>query len=190
MVGAVGVVGSTAFGLWLDRQGLSGATLLAVMVVCAAIVVVATVYAGKSDERQTAARKITWRELEERFQRLLMRNGQEGDPVHAFESEGHEPGNHWYIGGGKRATAAEAIDLCSIAGHKLKADGLATSARLQRIENDADRWLWYLVEIGETAAEERWTASSGGQPDRHIYHFRFLLQACVNGCRKLLVNEV
>jgi hypothetical protein len=190
VVGAVGAVASAALGIWLDRQRVPDTWLVAIVIGCAAIVLTAARYARSAASQTPSPSPLTWRELESRFQALLTRNLGEGDPTHAFESEGHEPGSHWYIGGGKRPTSDEAIDLCRIAGRKLQYEELATSPRLARVDNDADRWLWYLVEVGETTPEERWISSGGGCPDRHVYHFRFLLQACVNGCRKLLVHEV
>ena len=137
---------------------------------------------------------LSWVDIEARFNELLARELQNrNDRVHAFEGQGegaHSNGMRWYVGGGNRQITDAAIDLCVLAGLKLKNDGLASSPRLRRIANDGDRWLWYLVEAGETTADKRYSGSGGGRPENFTYHFSFVLQASLNGCRKLLVNKV
>ena len=171
---------------------LSWPTLALVAVLAVALGAMYLTHRAKLAPVGQIAAPISWSTLEERFQALLERDVRvnNGDPTHAFESDMSTHQGAWYVGGGTRDITDEAVDLCAIAGRKLKNDGLASSPRLSRVENDVDRWLWYLVEVGETSADERTTLRSGDGSERHLYQHDYLLNACVNGCRKVQVSEV
>lgn len=133
---------------------------------------------------------MTWAQLEARFLDLLEQDveANKGNPTHAFQEDSREP--EWYVGSATPQLKADTLSLCAAAGRKLKHDGLALSPRLSRVNDDVDRWLWYLVAAGETTADARFVISGGGQPDRHTYQHQYLLHASASGCKKLLANEV
>jgi len=140
---------------------------------------------------------LSWIDMEARFKDLDRRAiayshaAQDPNPLHAGQLDGQS----WYISGSGKDLQREMKDLCAMAGRKLQNDGYARSDRLKRVTDDQDRWLWFLVEIGETDASERWSSSSYDsttQEHKETHHFdlRYLAKSCVAGAQRCIRFDV
>jgi hypothetical protein len=131
-VGAVGLIGTTAFGLWLDRQGVSDTLLIVAMLVSAGIVVLLTIKTGRRSIAKTEhTNHPSWTEIETRFKELHTRVHR--FPVSLDQYRGEDGKQRWLVSASIATHGQAAERVCRLAGGKLKASGLADdSSRLSR----------------------------------------------------------
>ena len=146
--------------------------------------------------------KPSWADIERRFKELLdgefarARSGDRGNgPLTAIQGHSLNPDDEWGITGGSKAQRHEAESFCILAGRALKVHGRDASARLSRIKNDRDRWLWYLVEIGEAPLDERMASShrdpvTHEQVEQYSYWIRSLSESSVRGAKRCAAESV
>ena len=137
---------------------------------------------------------LRWQEIESRFKTLASQNlessNKSGGPLCAYQLAGTQGGTIWHLSGAREALRGDAERLSRLAGRKLKTSSVTLSQRLQREKDDLDRWLYFLVEIGEA---DRWSASSidkgKGQVDTYPYHISYLTQASERACVERMKSE-
>ena len=77
-----------------------------------------------------------------------------------------------------------------MAGRALVVDGLATSQRLQRVDDDEERWLWFLVEVGNESKSTTITSSSPTGPiTTHEFWLHDVVAKSLTGVREALVRS-
>jgi hypothetical protein len=162
-------------------------------IACAAVAVYAFVRFLRAQHEPRSGNAISWKEMEDRFKELEQLNLQhKGDgPLHAFQNEAGQESS-WYVGGGGRKVTEDGQRLCALAGRKLKADGIAKQyLRLEKESIDLDRWLWFLVELGQASRTIIDGVTHGRrEPTRYLYNIQFLTQSSVAGCVECLKHEM
>jgi hypothetical protein len=146
-----------------------------------------------------APESLSWADIEARFKELQndelngARAHRSFGPLQADQNshadqKSSNRGPDWGISGGHDTLTKRAERLCEMAGRKLKADALNSSYRLNRITDHVDRWLWFLVEIGEAPHDARWHVTGRdpepGHIDVHLYHIGSLVKSSLAGCER------
>ncbi len=159
-----------------------------------------TVYALIRWYRLKGAQAINWKEIEGRFKELLQgefnraRAGDKSDgPLEADQVR--TSGQDWSIRGGSDVQRRRANTLCALAGRSLKASKLDRSERLRRITDHTDRWLWFLVEIGEAPMEFRRRiqirdTQTDELTEQYSYHISSLSESSVRACEACIAKSV
>jgi len=144
---------------------------------------------------------LTWQDIEARFKAVeqkefeFARARKSSYPLCATQNEAPRD-DTWSINCGLSELTESAKRICAIAGRKLKADGYATSDRLRRSASDIDRWLWFLVEIGEAPEDKRidgFAYVRGATQERHyfkLYKIKLLMKSSLAGCETCIAKQI
>jgi len=188
VVALVGMVGTTAFGVLLERQGMSDAGLVVVMVVCAAIVVAATVYAGRAHPRSL---RLEWIKESERFHELAVRDHAvvpAGTPWPGYQKvQAGWSGSRWDLGGGlTNAVLKNAEVQCRLAGSLLKHSRRSKHKGNWRTD-PVQRWIQFVADNGEIT--NTFTSSSRDGVEEEFPQMEFFLIASERACKQCAAVE-
>jgi hypothetical protein len=145
-IAGVGVVGVTAFSVWLDHAGVPLVWLVGIWAFAALLVVIVTLLPRGRGEG------LSWLQLEDRFKDLRKKELEQVRSVLSFLSavtRAESGGESWMLTGGSEATRAEANRLCRIGGRKLKMVKWELSPEVAQATDDFNRWLYFVAEAGK-----------------------------------------